>query len=448
MYTRAELSEAVPELAGLERRQNLIRIPSEQDVPVTPRVRKLVDSTPFRRLARIRQLGLVSLVYPGATHSRMEHSLGVYRNTLLFLRRLTEVPDFCDFVSPADIEILIAASLLHDIGHWPFCHPLEDLELAQVPRHESLARQRMEESEIAEILDSEFRCGVSQVMALLSGRDDSSSRQICRSILSGPIDVDKMDYLYRDSLHAGVPYGMHFDRQRLIGSLCVNTEQWRLAITDKGCTAAELLVFARYVMFSEVYWHHAVRSATAMLQRVVYELREQLDFGRLFAGDDAEFEKALLDSVQGTECAELAEGIFGKRRLLYKRVAQFTVLDDPELFLQLSRRPYPWLVRCAKCLASTLSKSAGAPVRPHELLIDAPPPGLEIQFRIPVRYENPRQFRWLGDVSPVVRTLADEQFDNYVKRVRVFAHPRLAERIRRQGSLVDTLSRVIAELGD
>ena len=91
-------------------------------------------------------------------------------------------------------------------------------------------------------------------------------------MLSGPIDVDKMDYLMRDSLHAGVPYGRNFDQQRLIGSLCVNEAGDGLAITEKGRTAAEMMVFARYVMFSEVYWHHAVRCATAMLQRAFYLL--------------------------------------------------------------------------------------------------------------------------------------------------------------------------------
>ena len=101
-------------------------------------------------------------------------------------------------------------------------------------------------------------------------------------MLSGPIDIDKMDYLHRDSLHAGVPYGRHFDQQRLIGSLCLNEAGDGLAITDKGKTAAEMMVFARYVMFSEVYWHHGVRSATAMLQRAFFLLHGTLDLERCF----------------------------------------------------------------------------------------------------------------------------------------------------------------------
>ena len=95
------------------------------------------------------------------------------------------------------------------------------------------------------------------VVALLSEKPRDRCGRLLRSMLSGPIDIDKMDYLDRDSLHAGVPYGRNFDQPRLIGSLCLNEAGDGLAITEKGKTAAEMMVFARYVMFSEVYWHHA-----------------------------------------------------------------------------------------------------------------------------------------------------------------------------------------------
>src|SRR6476660_9136461 len=84
----------IPEIQGLDARRHLIRIPAELDVPLTPRVRQLIDTAEFRRLARISQLGLVSLVYPAANHTRFEHSLGVYRTALLFLRQLAGEPRF------------------------------------------------------------------------------------------------------------------------------------------------------------------------------------------------------------------------------------------------------------------------------------------------------------------------------------------------------------------
>ncbi len=108
------------------------------------------------------------------------------------------------------------------------------------------------------------------------------SSRLRRSILSGPIDIDKMDYLVRDSQHCGVPYGRHFDRNRLMNSLIVNEAGDGLAITSKGRTAAEMMVFSRYVMFTEVYWHHAVRSATTMFARAFFELMPRLNLSSLF----------------------------------------------------------------------------------------------------------------------------------------------------------------------
>src|SRR5687768_18029047 len=114
----------LPEIRELDTRRNLVRIPDQIDVPLTPRVRQLVDTPEFRRLASISQLGLVSLVYPAANHTRFEHSLGVYRMALLYLKQLAHDERFAANVSPADAEVFLVAALLHDLGHWPFCHPI------------------------------------------------------------------------------------------------------------------------------------------------------------------------------------------------------------------------------------------------------------------------------------------------------------------------------------
>ena len=270
----------IPEVAALDARRGIIRIPPELDVPMTDRVRQIVDTAEFRRLARISQLGLVSLVYPAALHTRSEHSLGVYRLALVYLRQLAGDERFAEAVSPGDAEVFIAGALLHDLGHWPFCQPIEHLHLPGVPGHELFANRFLLEGELADVLRDAWGIDPRDVVALLGQKPRDTASRIFRSMLSGPIDIDKMDYLSRDSLHAGVPYGRHFDQQRLLGSLCLNRLGDGLAITDKGKTAAELMVFARYVMFSEVYWHHAVRSATAMLQRAFYLLHGQLDLDR------------------------------------------------------------------------------------------------------------------------------------------------------------------------
>jgi HD superfamily phosphohydrolase len=277
----------IAEVVELDARRSLIRIPPEIDVPLTRRVRQIVDTADFRRLARISQLGLVSLVYPAAHHTRFEHSLGVFRLALLYLRRLAHDDRFTAAVSPENAEVFLAAALLHDLGHWPFCHPIEDIELPGVPQHELFANSFLLEGEIGDILRNDWGMQPREVVALLSEKPRDTAAQILDSMLSGPIDIDKMDYLFRDSLHAGVPYGRHFDQERLLGSLCLNRGANGLAITEKGRTAAELMVFARYVMFSEVYWHHGVRAATAMFQRAFYLLHVPHDGTRVHRRFDA-----------------------------------------------------------------------------------------------------------------------------------------------------------------
>lgn len=441
----------LPEVAGLAGGGGLVRVPPGVDVPLTTRVRALIDTAEFRRLAEISQLGLVSLVYPAANHTRQEHSLGVYRAALEYLARLAHDERFAALIDPEDGERLLAAALLHDIGHWPFCHPIEDLSLPGVPDHELLAGSFVLEGEVADVLRDDWGVNPREVVALLSGRATDRKGRVLRSMLSGPIDIDKYDYLMRDSLHAGVPYGQNFDRGRLVSSLCLNRAGDGLAITDKGKTAAEMMVFARYVMFSEVYWHHAVRSATAMLQRAFFLLHRSLELDTLFRMTEQPMIAALKAASGDGPAGELLVGLFGGGpgggRRLYKRVAQYSFFEAPDLYHRLARRPYPWLARCGERLAGVMSTALSRVVAPHEVLLDAPPVGLEVEFDIDVHSPKQRAYRRLGDVSPVVQTLAREQFDDYVKRVRLLVHPRLAEDARSLRALPDLVTEAIDQAG-
>lgn len=433
----------IPELARWRRNGGLVRIPPGVDVPLTPRVRRLIDTAAFRRLTEISQLGLVSLVYPAANHTRQEHSLGVFRAATEYLDRLAADERFAAAVSPADAELLLAAALLHDVGHWPFGHPIEDLHLPGVPRHEEFARRYLAETDVAAALRDDWHQEPDRVAAVIAGKPADRTGRILDSMLSGPIDVDKIDYLMRDSLHAGVPYGRHFDRRRLVGSLCLNEAGDGLAITDKGKTAAEMMVFARYVMFSEVYWHHTVRSATAMLQRAFYLLHESLDLESLLQMTERPMAGALRAAAGDGPTGELLAGLFGPTRRLYKRLAQYSYFEQPDVYRQLARQPYPRLVACAGRVAATLGEAIGARIEPHEVLLDAPPVELEVDFDIEVYFAKAGVYRRLGDVSPVIRALAREQFDDYVKRVRLFVHPRLAGDLRRLPDLADRLAAAV-----
>ncbi|MBN1851333.1 MAG: HD domain-containing protein [Pirellulales bacterium] len=437
----------IPELTGLNAPSGLIRIPLQLDVPISPRVRQLIDTTEFHRLARISQLGLVGLVYPGANHNRFEHSLGVYKMALLYLRHLAVDERFNSAVTPHDAERLIVAALLHDLGHWPFCHAIEDMHLSGVPDHELFANSFLLEGEVADAIRDDWGFQPRDVVAVLSGKPRDRSACILRSILSGPIDIDKMDYLARDSLHAGVPYGHNYDRSRLIQSLCLNEAGDAIAISDKGKTAAEMMAFARYVMFSEVYWHHAVRSATAMLQRAFYMLQGALDLDGLFRLTEVPWTSAIREAASHGPAGELLDGLFGSTRRLYKRLAQYSLFQTPQLYQRLARRPFPWLAACAEQFALIASTSLARVIAPHEILIDAPPVEHEVEFDIDVYFPKENCYRRFGDVSPVIRTLAREQFDDYVKRVRIFVHPRVADDLRQLRDLPNMLAEAIDRLG-
>jgi HD superfamily phosphohydrolase len=304
------------------------------------------------------------------------------------------------------------------------------------------------EGEIADTLRDDWNVQPRDVTSLLSEKPRDTRQRILKSMLSGPIDIDKMDYLVRDSLHAGVPYGRNFDQQRLIGSLCMNEAGDGLAISHKGRTAAEMMVFSRYVMFSEVYWHHAVRSATAMLQRAFYLLHRDLDLDQLFRLTDQPFIDHLVAAAEGQPAAELLTGLFGPTRRLYKRLAEFSHFQERQWYERIARQPYPWLVSASEAFAAAASRQIGRRIAPHEILFDAPPVKREVEFAVQVFFPKENVYRTLAEVSPAVHTLATKQFDDYVKRVRIFVHPTIATELSNHGSIEtlmeETLSGVAA----
>ncbi len=440
----------LPELDGLRHPSSVIRVPDCQDVPVTSRVQRIIDTAPVRRLASISQLGMVALVYPGATYNRLEHSLGVYHYALRLLDRFSDDDRLDD---PVVAESFLLAALLHDVGHWPFCHPIEDMRLSGLGEHESRAVRWMRSPDLADCLEEDWSCDADRIAALLTAPADEPtfSESFFRSCLSGPIDVDKLDYLQRDSLHAGVPYGRNFDAGRLVHAMVVHPDKPKLAISEKGRTAAEMMVFARYVMFSEVYWHHAVRSATAMLQRAVFLLRKRFDLESSFRLTDHQWIAMIRQVAGDTEAASLVEGLFGPRRTLHKRLIEFDVIDGVDLHMRLARRPFWWLVACAEKVAEILTVSTGIAVPSADILIDAPPVKLEVDINIDV-VRRDGSVRALEQLSPVASALARQQFDHHVKRVRVFVRPELKtplmQSLRSMENLEALIDKAIAEVED
>ena len=191
-------------------------------------------------------------------------------------------------------------------------------------------------------------------------------------------------------------------------------------------------MFARYVMFSEVYWHHAVRSATAMFQRAFFLLSDQLenaDLSTLFRCKENEIVGVMQVLDRERKARSLLDGLFGSTRKLYKRWAQFNFTENKDLHSRIAGKPYAELAELSAKVADSISQRVGEPIHPDELLVDAPPMGLEVQFDVDVFNHKENTSTKLGNVSPVVETLASSQFDNFVKQVRLFVHPRIASKV-------------------
>jgi hypothetical protein len=181
-----------------------------------------------------------------------------------------------------------------------------------------------------------------------------------------------------------------------------------------------------------------------MLQRAFYLLADELNFKQIFALTEQPMIDALQTAADGGPAGELLDGLFGPSRRLYKRLAQYSYFEEPELYERMARQPYPQLVQYAERLAGLLKKGLSQQVAPHEVLIDAPPEKLEVDFDVEVFYSKQGIYRPLDEVSPVVRTLAREQFDDYVKRVRIFVHPRLIDGLRQLPNLAEMVAEATA----
>src|SRR6266699_692902 len=246
-------------------------------IPLGPREEKLIGTAPFLRLQKIKQLGFVYRIWPGATHTRYEHSLGCYNLAVRALRALLQHGSAggLDGVAISSIQTLVVAALLHDIGHYPFSHTLEELGYPII-EHEKVGRSIIENSEIAPILERDYHLSPERVADFIDPPKTKAlpaGDELLNSLLSGALDVDKLDYLPRDARACNVPYG-GVDVARLQESLRIHPNvqgQRRVVVTHKGISPLHSLLHARQEMFDNIYWHHTSRAFQVMLMRAVQE---------------------------------------------------------------------------------------------------------------------------------------------------------------------------------
>ena len=211
---------------------------------------KILDSKEFQRLRNVKQLGLSYLVYPSATHSRFEHSIGTY----FLADKLAQSLKF----SKENLQKVRLAALLHDIGHGPFSHSSERAVLTRFNTdfsHEKNTARILKKSELSDYLKEIGFSGAEIAKIAVEGKSKFSE------IVSGEIDVDRMDYLVRDSYYAGAAYGV-IDLDRLIDTL--HFKNGHLFLDERGISVGESVVLARYLMYPTVYEHHTTRIADTM----------------------------------------------------------------------------------------------------------------------------------------------------------------------------------------
>lgn len=439
-----------------------IRLPESRQVGLSERVRELIDHPDFQRLRSVRQLGPTHLVYPGAVHTRFEHSLGVYDLAGKYLDSLLRDPNVAASLSEADLQACLLAALLHDVGHYPFAHSLEAVHLPgqDTPRHEDLGGRIIRgefcaegQASLGQLIERNFDLDAEEVISLITSKPQAQAtqaRRLVATIISSGIDADKADYLERDSLHMGVTYGRNYDRPRFLESLCVHPDGDKIAVSEKGKVSAEIFVFSRYLMFSEAYWHHTVRSASAMIEHALadFRSREQMEGTELerlllSRSDDALLDNIRSRSPEGSPARSLLEAMGTGNRHLHKRVLTLNRVSSdlryPAAYDLVYNLDADRLAKLQAALLEHLERAVGRRLPVEALIIDTPPRDKDrtestdvIEYR-----DGVPSATHLEDLSKVVKGIADD-FIKVVKKIRVFVRADVRDELSNSGQLSKT----------
>jgi uncharacterized protein len=390
----------------------ILRDPVWNNIRVDELTLNLVDTEVFQRLRYVRQLGWTYLVYPGATHTRFEHALGTHHLSRRTLALLCEAEDAAS-IGEEEQAIVRSAALLHDVGHYPFSHALEEIGALH---HEAVARPLITEGSVASILAERLgKDAPARVFDLIRGESQSA----LQGLISGSLDLDKIEYLKRDAFMCGVPYG-EIDVDRLTNSLVLvddpATGRRAIGVQEKALSALESLLFAKYQMYRNVYWHHAVRSATAMYKRLV---EDAVQAGVVSVESLARYtDEGLMHRLESAWPTQLLAAL--KERRLYKRAAEWPAAE-------LDADGFEWIASDRKRTAQAenlLAKEFG--LAPGELLLDYPVKTQMLGLDIPVLRRSGQVERltgegWIGTIN--LPSLSEELYKS-ARWLRVFTAKR------------------------
>ncbi|MBN2553626.1 MAG: HD domain-containing protein [Spirochaetales bacterium] len=403
-----------------------IKDPVWKNITLSPGLLRVAAHKAFQKLNGIKQLGPTYLVYPGATHTRLNHSLGVFHLARRMLLQLVGGAAAGDAAAPAahlrlsDLTVegakaFLCAALLHDLGHYPYAHSLKDVGLRS---HESLTAERILQADLSRLIREDVGTDPGLVAAIVDPSLDHSARSeliFFRNLLSGVLDPDKLDYLNRDAYFCGVPHGTQ-DVDFVLAEIRPRADG--LAVTEKGLSAVESILFSKYLMYKTVYWHKTVRIATGMIKKaVLLAMAEQrLRPQDLYWLDDNEF--AALTEKHAYDPFELIRNVSERR--LFKLVA--AVPFDPENPLHRLLQDVHRRLDFEQQLCREVEKALGRRLAPQSLIIDVPEP-INFEVDLPVlqagtgevtAYDRSRSVFNGGSVRSFVRSL---------RSISLFAEP-------------------------
>jgi len=395
-------------------RFEIVRDPLWNNIRVDALGMRLIDTPVFQRLRYVRQLGMAYLVYPGATHTRFEHAVGTYHLARRALALFDESGALAD-VDAREPALVRAAALLHDVGHYPFSHALEEIGALH---HEEVARSLITGGLVADVLTASLGVDAPErILSLIRGCSASPLQRL----ISGSLDLDKLDYLRRDAVMCGVAYG-EIDVDRLLNSLVLlddpATGLPTVGMLEKGLSALESLLFARYQMYRNVYWHHAVRSATAMYKRIVADAVHSgtLEPGGLATFTDEGILQALRDRSRHSMLDDLRE------RRLYKRAFECPAAE-------LAPEAGEWIAddhAMARAAEDALALELG--LSPGDVLLDYPVKTQMLELDLPVlqRSGSVRRLTTEGWQATINLPKLSEELYRSARWLRVFTRTRRA----------------------
>lgn len=408
-------------------------------IPLTGPELAIMSTSAFARLERIQQLGFVSRIWPSARHTRFEHSLGVLHLTRLAVAHLRASPAAAS-ITDDDARVCVAAALLHDIGHYPFSHAIEELGPPILP-HEEIGRQIILGDELAPILRNAWGVDPARVAAFVAPQGSAlpATDRLLTGLLSGALDMDKLDYLPRDARACNVPYG-GVDTTRLIAALAVAPVlsvpallEPRIAVGEKGISALHSLINARQAMFDNVYWHHTNRACISMLLRAIQDalVVDAIDRDILPLQDDRSLLDMLASAVMPESTRRLATAL--RERRVYKRAIEIGSRAF-ELYARLGNLYFDPHARrdVEREMARALSRALQESVPDEAILIDIPKPE-KWKTDVWVVFDHPP----VGYTSLMpwrdVVGLSDDDFKRYEEHrrlIRIVAAPPYRDAVR------------------